>query len=64
MIQDYFVLSNYGVVNVYQNFDQINYFIVFQKEENGLIFKKMIESENGLKKSCFNIFFNLDLSNI
>jgi hypothetical protein len=56
--------NNLGVVNVYQNYDQVNYFVIFQKEENGQSFKKMLDLENGLKKSKINenIFIFIDFS--
>ena len=58
-IKEFFEKNNFGVVNVYQNYDQLNYFIVFQKEECGTSFKKIVDSENGLKKCTYIKFMKI-----
>lgn len=53
MIKDFFAKNGFGNVNVYQNYDQVNYFVVFQKSEKAIDFKRLLEDSKGLKKSCF-----------
>lgn len=50
MIKDY-LKRQYGIANIYQNYDQINFFVVFQKEEYGKKLKKELDDSNGLMKS-------------
>lgn len=62
MIKDY-LKKNYDIANIYQNFDQINFFVVFQKEEYGKKLEKELEESNGLIKSILFIKFMKYLKN-